>query len=343
MFIIIMLIFQITLFVTFVFAILGYCYLLITPSLLIGYTPIISYVKTIAQSFFTMILDKGFKTNFKLGETGQDIKKLINENTDKIDIIICNHTSTLDFLLIMSYLQEFDIQSYNFVFKNEITYTPGFGFVMYASPDIKLNRNWEQDKETLGKQLDKLKPNGKKQVILIFPEGTRLTEKKLKEGQEYSKSNNLPVFENLMVPKSKGLWFIVNHLNQSNKLGRIWDTTLIFPNYIQKSINASDIFGKSIGDVKTVWREIELDENFHQQEGFKNWLINLWITKDSLIKYHDKIIFNQVNPNDKMKTSTKLLTIIIILLITWLIFNKYGRYYLLVSLILSYVLIIFKL
>ena len=338
-----MLIFQITLFVTFVFLILGYCYLLITPALLVGYTPIISYVKTIAQSFFTMILDKGFKTNFKLAETKQNIKELINANTDKIDIIICNHTSTLDFLLIMGYLQEFEIDSYNFVFKNEITYAPGFGFVMYASPDIKLNRNWEQDKETLGKQLDKLKLNGKKQVILIFPEGTRLTEKKLNEGREFSKLNNLPVFENLMVPKSKGLWFIVNHLSDSGKLGKIWDATLIFPNFIKKSIKTNDIFGKPIGDINTIWREVVLDENFKNQEEFKKWLIQLWITKDSLIKHNNNIIYKQVYPNNKTKTSAKLLTVILLLVIIWSLFNKYSRYYLLVSFILSYILIIFKL
>lgn len=343
MFIIIMLIFQITLFVTFVFFILGYSYLLITPGLLVGYTPIISYVKTLAQTLFTMILSKGFKTNFKLGETQQNIKQLINENPDKIDIIVCNHTSTLDFLLVMSYLEEFEIDSYNFVFKNEITYTPGFGFIMYANPDIKLNRNWEQDKETLGKQLDKIKTNEKKQVILIFPEGTRLTETKLREGQEFSKLNNLPVFNNLMVPKSKGLWFIINHLNNSGKLGRIWDVTLIFPNYIQKSIKATDIFGKPIGDVNMVWREVNLDLNFKNPDEFKKWLINLWITKDSFIKHHNKLVFNQIYPDKKTKTSNKLLIVILLTVLIGCFFNKYTRYYLLGSLLLSYILIIFKL
>lgn len=338
-----MLIFQITLFVSFIFLILGYSYMLITPGILIGCTSIISYMKEFAQSFFTMVLSKGFKANLKLGETEQDIKKLINENTDKVDIIVCNHTSTLDFLIMMSYLKEFDIDSYNFVLKNEIVYTPGFGYIMYACPDIKLNRNWEQDKEILGKQIDNFKSNGKKQVLLIFPEGTRLTEKKLKEAREFSKSNNLPVYENLMVPKSKGLWFIVNKLAQSNRLGRIWDVTLIFPEFLQKSIGASDIFGKCIGDVNTIWREVEINENYKDPDIFKKWLMNLWITKDSLMKYYDKIIYKHVYPESNIKTSEKLIGIIILLVLVGLLFNKYGRYYLLGSFILSYILIIFKL
>ncbi len=343
MFIIIMLIFQITLFVTFVFFILGYSYLLITPGLLIGSTPIINYVKTLAQSFTSLMLSKGFKTNYKLCETQQNIKQLINENPDKIDVIVCNHTSILDFLLVMSYLEEFEIDSYNFVFKNEILYTPGFGFIMYSCPDIKLNRNWEQDKETLGKQLDKIKSNGKKQVIIIFPEGTRLTETKLKEGQDFSKLNNLPVFDNLMVPKSKGLWFILNHLSETGNLGRIWDVTFILPNYIQKSIKTTDIFTKPIGDVNTIWREVSLNSNFSNPDDFKKWLMNLWVTKDSFIKHHNKLVFNQVYPQEKTKTSNKLLIIILLIGILGCFFNKYTRYYLLGSFLLSYILIIFKL
>lgn len=338
-----MLILQITLFVTFIFLILGYSYMLITPALLVGKTPIIQYVKLLAQTFFTWVLTQGFKTNFKLAQSEQNIGKLINENQDKIDILICNHTSTLDFLIIMSYLQEWEIDSYNFVFKSDILYTPGFGFIMYSSPDIKLNRNWEQDKETLGKQLDKIKQNGKKQVILIFPEGTRLTEKKLSEGQKFSVENSLPVYENLMVPKSKGLWFIVNHLAQTNKLGRIWDISLIFSKFIKKSIGITDIFGKPVGDVNVVWRETKLDFDYTSPDKFKSWLMNLWITKDSIINNWDKIIFNQIYPETKSKTSTKLIIIIILVTTIGLLLNKYTRYYLIVSLILSYLLIIFKL
>jgi hypothetical protein len=214
---------------------------------------------------------------------------------------------------------------------------------MYACPDIKLNRNWEQDKETLGKQLDNIKTNGKKQVLLIFPEGTRLTEKKLNEGNEFSKSNNLPVYENLMVPKSKGLWFIVNKLSETNRLGRIWDVTLTFPKYLKKSIGTLDILGKPIGDVNTIWREVKLDKDYKDSDAFKKWLMNLWITKDSLMKYHEKIIYNQIYPESNIKTSEKLIVIITLLVLIGLLFNKYGRYYLLGSFILSYIFILFKL
>jgi 1-acyl-sn-glycerol-3-phosphate acyltransferase len=317
--------------------------LILTPAFLIGNIPLVSYVKTLAQGFFTLVFKYGFKANFKLTESKQDIKTLINENTDKIDLIVCNHTSTLDFLILMSYLQEFQIDSYNFVLKNQITYVPGFGFIMYTNPDVKLNRNWEQDKDTLAKQLDGIKTNGKKQVIIIFPEGTRLNEKKLKEGQEFSVKNNLPVYENLMVPKSKGLWFITNHLSKTNRLGRIWDTTIILPKFIGKDIGLKDILGKTLGDINMIWREVTLPENYEDNETFKTWLLNIWITKDSFIKNYNQIFYHQLESNLSLKHSTKLLLVIFLLSALGIGFNKYGRYYLSISFILSYVFIFFKL
>lgn len=338
-----MLIFQITLFVTFIFLILGYSYMLITPSLLIGYTPIITYIKTLAQSFFTQVMISGFKTKFKLAKSDQDIKKLINENTDLIDIIICNHTSIIDFLVIMSYLQHFNIDSYNFVLKNQIIYTPGFGLIMYANPDIKLNRNWNQDKFSVSKQLDKIKLNGSKQVILIFPEGTRLTDSKLKEGHVFSTKNNLPIFTNLLVPKSKGLWAIVNHLKETNKLGRIWDVTLSIPKFIGKTSFSSDIFGKPIGDICTVWREIAIYSDYKDMDKFKKWLIDLWVTKDSFMNNYKNLIYDNIQPDTNIKLSAKISIIITLVASCWLTINKYGRYYLLFSLLLTYILIFFKL
>ena len=195
----------------------------------------------------------------------------------------------------------------------------------------------------MGKQIDGIKPTGKKQVILIFPEGTRLTEKKLKEAQDFSKSNNLPVFENLMVPKAKGLWFIVNKLAESNKLGKIWDVTIILQEYLKKSIGMSDIFGKKLGDINGIWRQVHLNRNYQDYEEFKKWLIEIWVTKDSFMKHHDKIIFKEINPMASIKNIDKITLIILFTLLLVIILNKYGRYYLLGSFILSYLLIVFKL
>lgn len=325
--------------------ILSYSYLLITPSILMSNNFILKQVKVLSQSFSTIMLLDNFKIDFFMTKTEKNVEKLINQNPELIDVIVCNHISTIDFLIVVAYLQKFKIGSFNFVLKNEIVYTPGFGFIMYASPDLKLNRNWEKDKETFGKQINKinLESNGDKQIIIIFPEGTRLTNKKLEEGHKFSIDNNLHVFKNLLVPKTKGLWYLINHLDQNNKMGRLWDLTLAIPNFLDKSIYLTDIITKPIGPVYGIFRELELDKNKYQDlEKFKTWFLKKWKLKDDFLQNYKSFVYEKIIWNDiKIK---HLVIVIFITIIGWLtLTNKYGRYYLLISFILAYILIIFKL
>jgi 1-acyl-sn-glycerol-3-phosphate acyltransferase len=329
--------------------ILSYSYLLITPSILLSNNYILEQVKEISQTFSTIMLSDSFKIDFFMAKTEKNVEQLINQNTDLIDIMICNHVSTIDFLIIMAYLQNFNLGSYNFVIKNEITYTPGFGLIMYASSDIKLNRNWEKDKKILDKQIDKIKnnkkqidkiKNNKKQIIIIFPEGTRFNEIKLKEAQKFSMSTNIPIFNNLLVPKTKGLYHIINHLDKTNKLGRIWDLTLAIPKFLKKSAYITDIIGQPINSVYGIFRELEKNK-YQDLDNFKTWFFEKWKTKDDFLQNYKNFIYEKITQNN-YNFMHIVIIILVILLGCLTLTNKYGRYYLLLSFILSYLLIIFK-
>jgi 1-acyl-sn-glycerol-3-phosphate acyltransferase len=326
--------------------VLTYSYLFVTPGLLLSNNfiteQILAQAKTLSQTFSTMMLLDGFNIDFFMAKTDKNIEQQINQNPELVDIIVCNHVSTIDFLIVMAYLQKFKIGSFNFVLKNEIIYTPGFGLIMFASPDIKLNRNWETDKQTFGKQLDNIKTSsGNKQVILIFPEGTRINNTKLIEAQQYSINNNLPIFSNLLVPKTKGLWFLINHLAQTSKLGKIWDLTLAIPKFLGTSAYLTDIIGKPIGPVYGIFRELELPTDYNDPDQFKHWFLKTWEVKDEFLQNYKKLIYQKITWDEfKIKN---MVGITIITLITWLLItNKYSRYYVLVSLLLSYLLIFIK-
>ncbi len=337
---------QLTFLITFIYMVQAYSYILIPPSILLSNNSCNEFIKVLCQTFNTIMLTNAFNTKFYMAKSEQNIEMLINQNRDLVDILVCNHASTFDFLIVMSYLQKFNIGSFNFVLKNEITYFPGFGLVMYANSDIKLNRNWDQDKKIFGKQIDNIKtsPTGNKQVLLIFPEGTRLTKEKLEKAKLFSQQNNLPVFNNLLVPKTKGLWYLINHLEQKKQLGRIWDITLAIPKFMGKSAYVSDLLGKSIGPVYGIFRELELPENnvYQDLEKFKDWFLKTWKIKDDFLENYTKFIYNPVIFDDQKNNHLVIISSICILF-TLLLSKKYGRYYLLLSLILSYILIIFKL
>lgn len=334
---------QILFFISYLYFGISYAYLFISPSLLISRKLANKTNKNsikLSQSINTLGLVDGFKANFFLAESVTNIKEIINENPETIDVLICNHLSTIDHFLLKIYLEYIGIESFNYSFaKSNFYYIPGIGLVCYSGTDIKFCRNWEEDKNILAEQIDKIETGTKKQLITIFPEGSRLTPEKLKDGQNFSKLNNFPVYDNLLVPKSKGLWFIVNHLNQTNRLGRVWDLTLAIPKFMKKSSYFNDILGKPIGPVYGMIKEIKIDFDTQNPELFKFWLLEKWKSKDEFLKNYKQFIYKKLDnkPNHKHIA----LIILICLIFSILLRFKYGRIYLIISLIVSYIFIIF--
>ena len=329
--------------VTFVYWIIAYSYLVLTPSILVSNDYLIKLVRKLSQTLTVFALIYGFKSEFYLTNTQQNIKELINQNPNLVDIIICNHITTIDFLIILVYLKYFGINSISFLMHYKVNYIVGFGLVMYANSNINVFRNWELDQDNMCKQIDNFKTNisSKKQVLIIFPEGTRYTEDKFKTAQEFSKSKGIPVYDHLLVPKARGLWFLINSFKKANKLGRVWDITLTIPSMLGKSAYIDNLIGKPIGPVYGMIKELKIDFNYEDFETFKMWLFKTWKVKDDFMKYYKNLIYKKVRfDNSKYKH----LAIIALVCIVFSIFlsNKYGRYYLLTSLVIAYMLINFK-
>jgi 1-acyl-sn-glycerol-3-phosphate acyltransferase len=246
-----MLIIQIMFLITFIYWVMAYSYVVLTPSILLSNDYLIKYVKKLSQTLTIFTLIYGFKSEFYLTSTQQNIKELMNQNTDLVDIIVCNHITTIDFLIVIAYLKYLNISNFNFILNYKVKHIAGFGLIMYANPDIKVFRNWELDQDNMQKQIQNFNTNvsSKKQVLIIFPEGTRYTKEKFEIAQEFSKSKGIPIYDHLLVPKARGLWFLINNFKKVNKLGRVWDITLTVPSMLGKSAYVKDLLGKPIGPV----------------------------------------------------------------------------------------------
>ena len=334
-----MLINQISCLIFFIYWVMAHTYLVLTPALLFSSDKLVLKMKKLVQTFSTDLLIRPFKTTFYLAQSKQNIIKTINENPNLIDVLFCNHISTLDFLFVLAYLQHFKIDSYNFVLRNQIIYYPCIGFVMYADSDIKINRNWELDKSIINTQLDNIKLTKTKQIILIFPEGTRLTSEKIVEAQKFSKENNLPIFNNLQVPKTKGLWTIVSHLKKTNRLGKIWDITLVMPQYIRKSAYMRDLLGKPFGPVYGIIRHVELPNNMYDLDIFRKWLLEIWQEKDNFIETYDNFKYDKLDLS-KTNNSHVIEILFMCFIMSILLFKKYGRIYLIFMVVIAYILIL---
>ncbi len=173
-------------------------------------------------------------------------------------------------------------------------------------------------------------------IIIIFPEGTRFDKPKLIAAQKFSLDSNIPIYNNLLVPKVKGLWVIYDYLKINNKFGTMYDITIISQKYLGKKAYFKKILKKPIDNVFIINRKLTINENNYDK--FKLWLFNEWKNKDDLIKKYKNINFQKMDFN-KYKNSN-ILKIFFIILFIYLLTFKYVRYYLLIILIISYIILL---
>lgn len=308
-----------------------FAYILIFPLYLTGnYQNFGTDIKKFIQSIIVTHLKHGFAPDIKYNE-------LIKQSDDKIDIIIGNHMSTIDWEFVLLFLYYSGIYDYNMVGKSDLKFFPGCGFIFMIDNHIKLKRKWEEDKDTLSNQINKIN----KGIIFIFPEGTRFEVGKHKDGQQFSIKNNLPVYNNLLVPKSKGLWRIFNELKEKNKLGKIFDLTIIIENLKGESAYLDDISKKGMGKVFIINREIEHPIKYSENEDFKKWLLNEWKIKDLLIDDYKKINYEDLELKDNL--FDLYISLLFITIFTYgMIKRKEVRYYILTSIVIVYLITIVK-
>jgi 1-acyl-sn-glycerol-3-phosphate acyltransferase len=255
-----------------------------------------NYFKSYIQKVLNYMYQKAFSKIYYTGEY---------KKTDKIDIIISNHTNSIDFILNTVLADNFDKKNIHFFIKRNTSYIPAIGFIASSSADILINRNIEDDKNIIINKIKKIN-NG---VIIIMPEGTRYTPEKYEKAIKYSKDNNLPIFENTLYPKMKGLYYIIKTLRDSNKLGNLIDFTINIENIMGKKAYLPYILKNDIGDTKVIINSYHIpkDNTLDDYDDFKKWFLNIWKEKD--------IKLNKINDYKYQKLPVKISFMYVISLI----------------------------
>ena len=220
-------------------------------------------------------------TKYFFNEINLDGK--IDNEKFKVNLILSNHISTIDFMFLVLILNRYNINDFYFIFKQSILKIPLLGSIV--KDDIRLTRNWEADEHLLKEQISSLN----KGTIIIYPEGTRYDKKKHIKSKNFSYDNKLPIFNYTLVPKAKGTFCLLNLLKEQNKLGKIFDVTMILPDFINKDFYLGKLFNsKKIGDLYVKIRELQNIKNYNNYEEFKKKLILIWLEKNFIIDKYIK-------------------------------------------------------
>lgn len=254
----------------------------------------------------------------------KNLKTMKKESDDKIDVIISNHFSTVDFMIIFYIVGLLKRSKFSIIMKKEILLYPGVGIVICTKENIHVNRKWIKDQKLLSKGLDRIKDG----FIIIFPEGTRFCKSKYEESINHAKNNNLIPYQNLLIPRVKGFYTIVNQLKEKNKLGNIYDMTIIVPYMVKNRFEREyDMGSLFTTDLKKSLIKIDIrvpPKNLKNYKIFKKWLFSIWRDKDNFISNYEKEVFVKVNNILKTKTNygTVLFTLAIIFLYFYLFYKK---------------------
>ena len=238
-------------------------------------------VKESWQQYTDSVLTKYFFNEINLDG------KIDNEKF-KVNLILSNHISTIDFMFLVLILNRYNINDYYFIFKESILKIPVIGSML--SDDIKLSRNWEKDQHLLKEQISNLN----KGTIIIYPEGTRYDKIKHIKSKRFCYENKLPIFNYTLTPKAKGTFYLIELLKEQNKLGKIFDLTIILPKFINKDFYLGKLFNsEKLGKMYVKIKEVKNIKNCNNYEEFKKKLILLWLEKnfifDKYIKFKNQI------------------------------------------------------
>ncbi|XP_053701869.1 lysocardiolipin acyltransferase 1 isoform X1 [Synchiropus splendidus] len=151
-------------------------------------------------------------------------------------VIIMNHRTRLDWMFLWCCLLRYSyLRLEKICLKAALKAVPGFGWAMQVACFVFIQRRWEADKEHLENMLDYFCDIREPLQLLLFPEGTDLTENTRTRSDAFAAQNNLPKFEYVLHPRTTGFTFIVERLRQGNNLDAVHDITVAYPKNIPQT------------------------------------------------------------------------------------------------------------
>uniref|UniRef100_A0A8C6UFS0 Lysocardiolipin acyltransferase 1 n=1 Tax=Neogobius melanostomus TaxID=47308 RepID=A0A8C6UFS0_9GOBI len=151
-------------------------------------------------------------------------------------VIIMNHRTRLDWMFLWCCLLRYSyLRLEKICLKAGLKAVPGFGWAMQVACFVFIQRRWNEDRNHLENMLNYFCDIREPLQLLLFPEGTDLTEKTKERSDSFAEQNGLPKFNYVLHPRSTGFTFIVDMLRQGDNLDAVHDITVAYPKNIPQT------------------------------------------------------------------------------------------------------------
>ncbi|XP_054978364.1 lysocardiolipin acyltransferase 1 [Sorex araneus] len=151
-------------------------------------------------------------------------------------VIIMNHRTRMDWMFLWNCLMRYSyLRLEKVCLKASLKSVPGFGWAMQAAAYIFIHRKWKDDKSHFEDMIDYFCDIHEPLQLLLFPEGTDLTENSKARSNDFAEKNGLQKYDYVLHPRTTGFTFVVDRLREGKNLDAVHDITVAYPHNIPQT------------------------------------------------------------------------------------------------------------
>ncbi len=163
---------------------------------------------------------------------------------------------------------------------------------MQAAHFLFISRDWAKDQKYLTDNFSYFRALDYPLQLLIFPEGTDLSQSNKEKSQKYAKKNGLSPYECVLHPRTKGFVHCMTEMRKFKVAPIIINMSIGYVGGIPQ--NESDMaFGNWPSEIHFFSEQIPPSDIPTDNTELENWLTNVWEKKEHQLKeFYSKNRFN---------------------------------------------------
>ncbi|XP_029793867.1 lysocardiolipin acyltransferase 1 isoform X2 [Suricata suricatta] len=199
-------------------------------------------------------------------------------------VIIMNHRTRMDWMFLWNCLMRYSyLRLEKICLKASLKSVPGFGWAMQAAAYIFIHRKWKDDKSHFEDMIDYFCDIREPLQLLIFPEGTDLTENSKARSNDFAEKNGLQKYDYVLHPRTTGFTFVVDRLREGKNLDAVHDITVAYPHNIPQT-ERHLLYGDFPKEIHFHVHRYPVDTLPTSTEGLQLWCHQRWEEKEERLR-----------------------------------------------------------
>jgi lysocardiolipin and lysophospholipid acyltransferase len=240
-------------------------------------------------------------------------------------VIIMNHRTRMDWMFLWNCLMRYSyLRLEKICLKASLKSVPGFGWAMQAAAYVFIHRKWKDDKSHFEDMISYFCDIHEPLQLLIFPEGTDLTENSKARSNDFAEKNGLQKYEYVLHPRTTGFTFVVDRLREGKNLDAVHDITVAYPYNIPQT-EKHLLYGNFPKEIHFHVHRYPVDTLPTSKEDLQLWCHKRWEEKEerlrSFYQGEKNFHFTEQSVIPPCKSEFRVLVVKLLSILYWTLFG----------------------